>query len=46
MKTLSEKEKMLVASIFSFSLNVLKRFFTQGQKSGLRSKALRDLYSE
>ena len=41
MKTLWEKEKMLVTSIFSFSHNVFKRVFTQGsQKSGLCGKEL------
>ena len=32
LKTLWEKERMLVTSIFSFSLNVFKRFFTQDRK--------------
>ena len=33
LKTLWEKEKMLVTSIFSFSLNVFKSLFTPGCKS-------------
>ena len=31
LKTLLDKEKMLVTSIFSFTLNVFKRSFTQGR---------------
>ena len=30
-ETLWKKEKMLVTSIFSFSLNVFERFFSQGR---------------
>ena len=40
-KTLWEKEKMLVTSIFSFSHNVFKSLFLQGRyKSGLCVKEL------
>ena len=43
-KTLWEKEKMLVASIFSFSLNVFKRLLSLGRyKLGLCGKELRRL---
>ena len=43
LKTLWEKEKMLVTSIFSFSLNVFKRLFTQGRlKSGWFGKELKE----
>ena len=41
MKTVWEKEKMLVTCIFSFSLNVFKIVFTQGRhKSSLCGKEL------
>ena len=41
LKILWEKDKMLVTSIFSFSLNVFEGLLTQGrQKSGLCGKDL------